>query len=58
MFKKLFFRKTKIEVLQEEYKRLLELSYELSTVNRLKSYKKMAEAEAKLEEIEQLQKKN
>lgn len=56
MFKKLFSRKTKIEVLQEEYRELLELSYKLAKTNRTKSDEKMAEAQAKLDEIEQLEK--
>lgn len=58
MFKRLFSRKTKVEVLQQEYKTLLESSYNLSKVNRTKSDQKMAEAQAKLEEIERLEKIN
>jgi len=58
MFKKLFFRKTKVEVLQQEYKKLLEASYKLSKVNRMKSDQKMAEAQSKLDEIEKLEKSN
>lgn len=56
MFKKLFARKSKLEILQKEYRQLTKLSYELSTVNRAKSDLKMAEAEAKLDEIKSLEK--
>jgi len=58
MFKRLFSRKTKTEVLQEEYRKLLELSYKLAKTNRTKSDEKMAEAQAKLDEIEKLEKLN
>ena len=58
MFKKLFSRKTKVEVLQQEYKNLLEESYKLSKVNRMKSDQKMTEANAKLDEIDMLEKSN
>jgi len=56
MFEKLFSKKTKAEVLKQEYKKLLEASYKLSKVNRRQSDQKMAEAQAKLDEIEQLEK--
>ena len=58
MFKKLFSRKTKVEVLQLEYKKLLEASCKLSKVNRMQSDQKMAEAQSKLDEIEKLKKSN
>lgn len=58
MFAKLFSKKTKVEVLQQEYKKLLEASYKLSKVNRIQSDQKMAEAQSKLDEIELLQKLN
>lgn len=58
MFKRLFSRKTKTQVLQEEYRKLLELSYKLAKTNRTKSDEKMVEAQAKLDELEKLEKLN
>ena len=56
MFKKLFSRKSRAEVLNKEYQKLLHLSFELSKVDRAKSDLKMAEAEAKLNELRSLEK--
>ena len=56
MFKKLFSKKTKAEILHKEYQKLQHESYKLSTVNRAKSDLKMAEAEAKLDELRSLEK--
>ena len=56
MFKNLFTRKSKSEVLQKEYDRLMKASYELSTINRAKSDLKMAEAEAILNELKLIEK--
>jgi hypothetical protein len=58
MFKKLFSKKTRAEILHKEYQKLLHESFKLSTVNRAKSDLKMAEAEAKLEELRGLEKLN
>lgn len=58
MFKKLFARKSKLEILQKEYGQLTKLSYELSTVNRAKSDLKMAEAEVVLDKIKLIEKSN
>ena len=58
MFGKLFSKKTKIEILEKEYKKLLDESYKLSTVSRIQSQQKMVEAQAKLDEIERLEKIN
>ena len=58
MFGKLFSKKTKIEILEKEYKKLLDESYRLSTVSRIQSQQKMVEAQAKLDEIERLEKIN
>ena len=57
MFKKLFAKKTKAEVLLKEYEKLMKTSYELSKVNRAKSDLKMAEAEAILDEIKKIKEK-
>ena len=56
MFKKLFTKKTRAEILNKEYQKLLNESYKLSKVNRAKSDLKMAEAEAKLDELRSLEK--
>ena len=56
MFKNLFTRKSKSEVLQKEYDRLMKASYELSKINRAKSDLKMAEAEAILNELKLIEK--
>ena len=58
MFKKLFSKKTRAEVLHKKYQKLLHLSFELSKVNRTKSDQKMAEAEAILNELKSLEKAN
>ena len=57
MFKKLFAKKTKAEILLKEYEKLMKTSYELSKVNRAKSDLKMAEAEAILDEIKKIKEK-
>ncbi len=51
----LFKKKSKIEVLDKQYQRLLKESYELSTTDRKASDKKAAEANLILKEIEQLE---
>lgn len=51
----LFKKKSKLDKLQEQYKKLLEQSYKLSTSNRGESDKKQAEAQSILEQIEILQ---
>lgn len=56
MFKNFFTKKSKSEVLQKEYDRLMKASYELSTINRAKSDLKMAEAEAILNELKLIEK--
>jgi hypothetical protein len=50
----LFRRKTKIEVLNKKYQRLLNEAYKLSTINRKASDQKTAEANLILTEIELL----
>ncbi len=50
----LFKRKTKIEVLNKKYQRLLSEAYKLSTINRKASDEKTAEANLILKEIELL----
>jgi len=50
----LFKKKSKLDKLQDDYKRLLEESYKLSTTNRGESDKKQAEAQKVLEQIEVL----
>lgn len=50
----LFKKKDPIEKLSEEYKKLLEEAHSLSTSNRSKSDKKIAEAEAIANKIELL----
>ena len=54
MFEKLISKKTKVQVLEQEYKKLPEALYKLSKVNRMQSDQKMAEAHTKLYEIEWL----
>lgn len=56
MFKNLFTRKSKSEILQKEYDRLIKASYELSKINRAKGDLKMAEAEAILDELNLIEK--
>lgn len=51
-----FKKKSKIEVLEERYKKLMKEGYELSTSNRIDSFKKYAEAEELQKEIEALRK--
>jgi len=41
--------------LEKKYKKLLEESFKLSTINRMESDKKMVEAEAVLKEIENIE---
>lgn len=48
----LFKKKSRIEVLQKEYERLMKESYKLSTINRKASDQKMAEANRLLEEMD------
>ncbi len=50
----LFKKKSKEEVLQEKYKKLLKESFDLSKTNRSASDKKQAEAQAVLDEIDAL----
>ncbi len=50
----LFKKKSKIEALQERYKKLMKEAYDLSTVNRTQSDQKYAEADAVMHEIESL----
>ncbi|EAZ79320.1 Lacal_2735 family protein [Algoriphagus machipongonensis] len=54
----IFKKKSKIEVLEEKYKKLQQESYKLSTVNRTESDKKLAEAEEVIKEIELLKKQD
>ena len=58
MFKKLFSKKSRAEVLNKKYQKLLHSSFELSKVNRIKSDQKMAEAEAVLNKLKSLEKAN
>lgn len=53
----LFKKKTALEKLELKYKRLLDESFKLSTIDRKKSDLKRAEAEAVIEEIEALKAK-
>ena len=53
----LFKKKTELEKLQISYKKLLEESHKLSTINRKKSDDKAYEANEILKEIEKLQSK-
>jgi len=50
----LFKKKSKVEVLQKKYEKLLKEAYELSTVDRSKSDQKTFEANEVLKEIEAL----
>ncbi len=52
----LFRKKTKIDVLQKKYQKLLKEAHALSTVNRMQSDQKTAEAHKILQEIEALTK--
>ena len=55
MFKNLFKSKSPKDKLYAEYQSLLKKSHELSTVNRMLSDQKLAEAEAVLDEIKKLE---
>lgn len=50
----LFKKKSEIEKLQEQYSKLLDESYKLSTIDRAKSDIKRGEAEAIMDKIEAL----
>jgi hypothetical protein len=50
----LFKKKSKEEILQEKYEKLLKESFDLSKINRSASDKKQAEAQAVLDEIDLL----
>ena len=52
----LFKKKTEKEKLQEQYEKLMKESFELSKVDRTKADAKTAEANAVLDQIEQLEK--
>ncbi|KJD36136.1 GTP cyclohydrolase I [Tamlana sedimentorum] len=54
---KLFKKKTEIERLQEKYKKLMQESHKLSTINRSKSDDKFAEADVISKQIDALQTK-
>ena len=51
-----FKKKSQVEILNEKYKKLQKEAYELSTVNRMQSDLKQAEAQEVLKEIEALEK--
>ncbi len=51
---RLFKKKSELEKLQDQYKKVLEESYKLSTTNRSESDKKQVEAQNILEKIEAL----
>lgn len=48
----LFKKKSKLDKLQDDYKKLLEESFKLSTTNRSESDKKQAEAQTILDQID------
>ncbi len=52
----LFKKKSKIETLRAQYKKLMKEAYDLSTSNRMASDKKHAEASEIMDEIEALAK--
>ena len=52
---KLFKRKSKVEILDKQYRRLLKEAHRLSSINRKASDEKMAEADRIIKEIETLQ---
>ena len=52
----LFKKKSRLDKLQDEYRKLLEDAFKLSQSNRQESDKKQVEAQALLEQIEVLQK--
>jgi len=47
-------KKTKKEILQEQYRKLLKEAYQLSTINRRASDSKQAEAQEVLDQLEAL----
>jgi hypothetical protein len=53
----IFKKKSKVELLQMKYEKLMAEAYKLSTINRSESDKKIGEADLILQEIEALQKK-
>lgn len=53
----IFKKKSKIDLLKEKYQKLQHESYKLSTINRMESDKKLAEAEKVIEEIKALETK-
>lgn len=53
----IFKKKSKLELLQMKYEKLMAEAYKLSTINRSESDKKIGEADLILKEIEALQKK-
>ena len=52
----LFKKKSRLDKLQDDYRKLLEESFKLSKTNRQESDKRQAEAQAILDQIEVLQK--
>jgi hypothetical protein len=51
-----FKKKSKVENLMDQYKKLQQQAYKLSTISRVKSDQKHAEAQKILKEIESLEK--
>ena len=58
MFKGLFKKKTELEKLNDQYKKLMEQSYLKSTINRTESDALLAEANKILNQMELLKKQN
>jgi hypothetical protein len=54
----LFKKKSKVDILQKKYEKLLKEAHSLSTVNRTASDQKAAEADLILQEIEALRSTN
>ncbi len=54
----LFKQKSKVDILQFQYEKLMKESFELSKVNRAKADEKIAEAEKIIKQIELLKSKN
>lgn len=52
----IFKRKSELEKLEDQYKKLLKEAHSLSTSDRKKSDQKVAEAEAVLQQMDKLQK--
>ena len=52
----IFKKKSEIDVLNAQYKKLMEEAYKLSTISRAKSDSKYAEADAILKKIQELNK--